>query len=369
MIPSWKFGALFLCIASIARGASVQVPAPGKVRILVVDSYASDYLWSQETSRGFAQGMKEAGYFDDAAQIQEFAKSDTVQTSKAIFKKLWMNTKVKNALSEISKTTIDFMAQIRTFNPSLVFLGDDNATNYIGNQLIDGDSIVVFWGVNGTPLKYSLLDSIARPGHNVTGVYQKGYYAETIAMLRELVPKVRRFAILAEDSETARAKAKAIRALVDSGAIPLALVDTVITSSFKEWKEKALELRKNVDAFFVLNHSGLNDEKGEKINVMTVGRWYLANIEIPECSDERQFIQEGMLLTVDDSGFNQGYEAANLGAQFLSGAKQPATTTPIAPKAGPRLINLQRLNQLKLTMGPTFKVDEVIEHSLVFDGR
>ena len=59
---------------------------------------------------------------------------------------MWMDTKRKNSLAEIGRTTRKIMQMIDEFRPDLVLLGDDNAANYIGNQLLDSDTPVVFWG-------------------------------------------------------------------------------------------------------------------------------------------------------------------------------------------------------------------------------
>ena len=61
------------------------------------------------------------------------------------------------------------MVEIRAFKPDVVLLGDDNAAKHIGAQLLDSSTPVVFWGINGLPLKYGLVDSLDAPGRNVTG--------------------------------------------------------------------------------------------------------------------------------------------------------------------------------------------------------
>ncbi len=45
-------------------------------------------------------------------------------------------------------------------------------------ELLDTAISVVFWGINGMPLKYGLVDRMDQPGHNVTGVWQSGYLKE-----------------------------------------------------------------------------------------------------------------------------------------------------------------------------------------------
>jgi beta-galactosidase GanA len=72
---------------------------------------------------------------------------------------------------------------------------------------------VVFWGINGLPLRYGLIDKLEAPGRNVTGVWQSGYHKESLDLLKKLVPKAKTFGILACDSESTRPNVKMIEVL------------------------------------------------------------------------------------------------------------------------------------------------------------
>ena len=71
-------------------------PADSKYKILVVSSYDPEYLWSQETNKGLTEAFLKEGFFDNREQIEKYTKNYEVETSKAIFKKLWMDTKRKS---------------------------------------------------------------------------------------------------------------------------------------------------------------------------------------------------------------------------------------------------------------------------------
>lgn len=354
-----------ICILLLVVGFGspmASVDSPAKKRIFVVSSYDRDYLWSQSTHRGLTAAMLRYGYLDDESQINDFAKNDFVESSTATIKKSWMNTKRRNSSKEIAQATLRVMLEIREFDPDLVMLGDDNAANYIGNQLLDTKTPVVFWGINGLPLKYGLVDSMDRPGHNVTGVWQAGYHKESLELLHKLVPAARRFAILSCDSITARANVKQIQSLAKQGKLPLQLVDTVITNSFTEFQKRALELAERVDAFFVLNHDTMQNEKGEHVEMLTVGKWYLENISKPEASHEDQFVREGMLLTANDSGFNQAYRAFEMAYDVLEQGLNPGLMRTVTPSRGPFLVNRLRAEALGIHLqGHQDLIDELID--------
>ena len=335
-----------------------------KQRIFVVSSYDRDYLWSQQTQKGLTDAMIRFRYLDNVQQAEEFTKNDYVESSRVVAQKAWMDTKRKNSFQEIAKTTAQIMQLIEAFNPDLVFLGDDNAANYIGNQLLDTQTPVVFWGINGLPLKYGLVDSMDSPGHNITGVWQAGYLKECLELLKRLDPNVETFAILACDSETSRPRVKQIKHLAKKGKLPLKLVDAVVTNSFPEFKERTLKLATMVDAFFILNHDTLKNEDGTHVDMLEVGKWYLQHVKKPEVAPEAQFVREGMLGSASDSGYNQSYRAFEMAYDILEQGFNPSRMRTVTPNQGPLIVNRKRAEDLGIMLDDKMDfIDEIVEES------
>ena len=340
------------------HGASKQA------RIFVVDSYHREYLWSQDTHAGVCAALLEFGFLDDKNQVKKYTENDYIESAKAVVRKVWMDSKRKNTMSDLAAATARIFEQANKFRPDMILLGDDDAANYIGNLYMDTKIPVVFWGINGVPLKYGLIDSIEKPGHNVTGIYQAGYLQESVEFLKKLSPGVKTFAILSDDSSTGRPKVKELERLAQEGKLAIKLAATVMTNSLSEWKSEALRLQKEVDAFFVLNHNTLKDDLGNPVDQLKIGAWYLRNIRKPDCGHEKQFAIEGLLLVVDDSGFKQGYEAVKVAYQILEQGKNPADIPVRAPERGPVIANRQRAAMLGIDLsGKTF-IEEFIDTSL-----
>jgi len=331
-------------------GPSAHAAGAGKHRIVIVSSYHREYLWSQDTAAGVNAGLLEAGWLDSEEQEARFAREDEVESSRAVIAKLWMDTKRANSRAQIAQAVAKVVARIDAFGPDLLLLGDDNATRYIAGNYLDTRLPVVFWGVNGSPTKYDLIDSMDRPGHNVTGVYQAGYLKEGVQWLRKLLPGINRMAVLSDDSPTGRAKAKDLQRLVRDGELPVHLVATVVTNSLQTWQARAMDLAQQVDAFFVLNHNTLKDEQGNSVDQLEVGAWYLNNVRKPDLGHERQFVVEGVLCAVDDSGFKQGHEAVRMARRILDGGEDPAAMAVYAPSRGEFVVNLERARMLGLEM-------------------
>lgn len=359
---------VLLCLGLWWLPASVH--AAGKTRIFVVSSYHREYLWSQSTQAGLCAAMLKYGYLDTPQQATELTARDYVESSKAVVKKVWMDTKRHYSSQHIAQVTSEIIKAVQEFQPHLLLLGDDNAAKYLGNQFLDTAIPVVFWGINGLPVKYGLLDSMARPGHNVTGVWQSGYHKESLELLKQLVPQARTFAILASDSETSRPKIKELMALQREGQLPLQLLDVIATNSFTTFQQQALAVADKVDAFFVLNHDTLKDEQGQPVDMLTAGKWYLEHIHKPETSHEDQFVTEGMLCTANDSGYNQGYTAFEMAVDILERGVSPAQMPPRTPPRGPLMVNRQRARMLGIALEPhQHIIEEIVEDALALQSQ
>ena len=333
-----------------------------KTRLLVVHSYHREFLWNAYTHKGFVDGLLKFGYLDDAAQAERLLREDELESSNAIIKCLWMDTKRKSAKPQMTETAIRFVDEIKAFKPDLLLLGDDNAANYIGSEFLDTDLPIVLWGINSTLVKYGLVDSMERPGHNVTGVVEVNYFAESLQLLKRLVPQARTFGILADDTDTGRVQARAAEYLAQQGGLPLQLVETVMTADFEQWKRKALELQSRVDAFLVLSNTA-NDPGGHYIPDEQVVRWYIEHIHIPEATRSRRLVQLGLLCAADGSGEAQGFEGVRIAHDILAGGKHPATYPPVIPKRGPLLVNRTRAQQLGITLTQHMGIEEYLGSS------
>lgn len=351
--------AALACLAwHVPAAADSSAGESDRFRIAVVSSYHREYLWSEDTNAGVTSALLDLGYLDHAAQKDRFWKDDYVESAKAVVIKLWMDTKRRDQPSQIADSVASVVQTLDKFKPDIILLGDDNAAHFVGSYYLDSRTPVVFWGINGTPMKYGLLDSMERPGHNVTGVYQAGYLREGLAALKHLLPEIERFAVLSDDSPTGRSKAKQFIRWARRKELPLELVDVVVTNEYETWKSRALELNDKVDAFFVLNHNTLKNENGNAVPQLEVGRWYLTNINKPDMGHERHFVREGILSAVEDSGFKQGYEAVRIAHRILAEGEKPAEIPVYAPDRGPFIVNLERARMLGLE-------ERVKDHPLV----
>jgi ABC-type uncharacterized transport system substrate-binding protein len=328
---------------------------------LIVSSYHREYIWTQETNKGLCDVFLKFGYFDNKEQVQEFTKNDHIETSKFIINKLWLDSKRKSEKTDIANTSSEIYKIALNLKPDIILLGDDNAVNYVGNSFKDKSIPIVFWGVNSSPLKYGLVESIEKPGHNVTGTYQPGFFVEGFQLLKKIVPTAQNFAIISDASETGRSNYKMVEYLTQNNMLPLKLVDFISTDDFELWKEKALEFQNKADAIFIGHYASLKDKNGSYVPPEQVMKWYIANIHKPDMMSERQFVVQGILCTADDSGYQQGYEAGLMVNDILYNNADPATYPIRIPKRGALIVNRKRAQLLGIALTDNMGIEEYID--------
>ena len=357
---SIRYALLSLILLLPLSGFAAENPETKKINIAVVSSYHPEYIWSQMTNDGVLAALLEFGYLDDSKQGEKYTRTNHVESARIVLQKYWMDTKRQNSPQQIARSFARITDELATFKPDLVFLGDDNAANYFGNHYLDSKIPVVFWGVNGVPLKYGLLDSLQKPGHNITGIYQAGYHREGVKQLQKLIPGIKRIAVFSDDSATGRPNAKKMQRYGMQGELGAEVVKMVITNSFETWQKEALAIQDQVDAFFISTHNTLRNKDGNHVDYLDVARWHLKNIHKPEIVAAAFSVKEGFLSTVDDSAFNQGYEAVKIAHSILSEGKNPAEISSYAPAQGPFIVNSWRAKMLGLE-------DRIKEQSEIID--
>ncbi len=99
--------------------------------------------------------------------------------------------------------------------------------------------------------------------------------------------------------------------------------------------------------------------------MLTVGKWYLENVDKPEASHEGQFVKEGMLCTANDSGYNQGSTAFEMAYEILERGGKPSQMAPRTPPRGPLMVNRERAEMLGIALADKMAVvEEVVDKAL-----
>ncbi len=285
--------------------------------MFVVFSYHPEHPWVAEETKGMEDVLKDKGL--------------TVE-------KFYMDTKRRTSPEWMKQIADDAIKKIEKFRPDLVMVFDDNACELVAKKYIGKTLPIVFAGMNREPADYGF------PTSTITGVVEREHFEETIHLLQQLSPGVKKAAILTENSLTSQGFADRVEKIVS----PVEITHIYQIDDFGDWQAKAKELQTQVDAIGLFVYHTLK-EKGRETSVPaeTVLNWTLNNSRLPEFAFFNFTVRGGALGGVTLSGYEQGKTGAEIALQILNG-KKPARIPVQSPKQGNPMVNETRAKELRI---------------------
>jgi putative ABC transport system substrate-binding protein len=215
--------------------------------------------------------------------------------------------------------------------------------------------IPIVFALAPDPIGAGLVASLARPGGNVTGLslQQTDLAGKRVELLREIVPRLRRLAIIADSGNS---QAMLEMGEVQSAAHTLGLEVTLLEIRRGEDIAPAFEaLAGRADALYVVTTALMDGNRTRIITLALGGR--LATI-----FNGSGFVQVGGLLSYGPNVPDLSRRAADLVDKILRGAK-PADIPIEQPTKFELAVNLTTAKALGLDVPGTLlaRADEVIE--------
>ena len=218
-------------------------------------------------------------------------------------------------------------------------------------------TIPIIFGVSDDPVKFGLVASLAHPGGNATGInfLTAELVEKRLALLRELVPKANRVAVLVNPSNAANAETTIKQ--VEAAAPPLGIQIYILNATSSGEIDAAfwaLE-RDRPDALFVSPDAVYN---GLRVQLATLAIHH----RIPTAFASRDYTEVGGLMSYGSDIADMFRQVGIYTGRILKGEK-PADLPVIQPTKLDLVINLTTAKMLNLTVPPMLlaRANEVIE--------
>ena len=218
-------------------------------------------------------------------------------------------------------------------------------------------TIPIVFGVAGDPVQLGLVDSLARPGGNATGV---NFLAEEVAakrlrLLHELVPKAARVAVLVNPANAA-ATENTLRDLHEAAPIIGLQIQVLKATTIGEIDGAfALLARERPDALFV-GPDGFFSSRRVQFAILA------ARERIPAAYTQRGYVAAGGLMSYGTDQLDMSRQVGVYSGRILKGAKP--TDLPVQQSTKFEfVINVQTARALSIEVPPSVlsSADEVIE--------
>ena len=246
-----------------------------------------------------------------------------------------------------------FAAELVALAPDVI-LADSSAT--VAPLLQATRSVPIVFTIVADPVGAGYVDSLARPGGNITGFsnFEYSITGKWLELLKDIAPRVTRAAVL-RDSTIAAGPGQfgAIQAVAPSFGVDLRPVDV----------RDAGEIERAIAAFALDSNGGLIVTGS---SAATFHRELIialaARHRLPAVYNNRRFAAEGGLISYGTDFIDQYRRAAGYVDRILKGEK-PADLPVQAPTRYELVINLKTAKALGLEVPTTLlaRADEVIE--------
>jgi len=325
-----KFLATLLGGAAAAWPVTARAQQPAMPVIGVLDPRSPDTFG--EGYRAIRQGLREAGYVEGANVAIEYRWADNQTDQLPVL------------AADLVRRGVAAIIATGGLSPALAA---KEATKIIPTVFIAAED----------PVRLGLVDSLARPGGNLTGVnfFAGELTAKCLELLRTLVPGIARVAVLVNPASTSETESTVRDA--QSAAHAIGLQIQVFTASTSR------EIEEVFAAFVRERHDSLLTGPSP---FFTARRFQLTHLAtrhaIPAIYTGRQYTEVGGLMSYGAS-LTDAYRQIGVYAGHILKGTKPADLPVVQSSKLELVINAQAARMLGLTVPPTLLAlaDEVIE--------
>lgn len=282
----------------IALAATVVIFNTSKPRLLILHSYNTEYSWTRDVDVGLRRGLKSGRDYS----VRWFYM-DTKRHP-------WQEFKVNSGKAA--------QKLIKTWQPTVVIAVDNDAQEYAMRYFIDRPKIdIVYAGLNGAASEYGYDHA-----HNVTGILERVPFAamkETLLLIAREQQRSRplRILFLGDTSESVRQDAEGFAKL---DWAPITVLGQRFAETFDDWKD-AVEYagRQQVDFIVAANYRKILRKKGDKalMPYREVVQWTEEHSRVPLVGTNAFYVEDGGMLAIGTSPYEQGEVAAGMALQLL----------------------------------------------------
>jgi len=217
-------------------------------------------------------------------------------------------------------------------------------------------TIPIVMSQDNDPVGNGFVTSLARPGGNITGlsILSPELSGKQLELLKEIVPKLARVAVVGDSNEPGNAQAlKEVELAAETFKVQLQYVDVLNLEDIEHSFQSASKQR--AGAVLVLNSPNFSSHRKEVVNLAAKNR-------LPAMYFRSDFVEDGGLMSYATNFIDLSRRAATYVDKILKGTK-PADLPVEQPKKFELIINLKTAKQIGLTIPPNVLVraDKVIK--------
>ena len=321
---------LVLAVLAVFVAAMDAYPAT----ISIVHSYHKEYAWEQSLTSGLLDSLPK----------------------NATLHHLYLDTK-RLAKTQHAEQAQKTLRQLEESRPDLIILCDDNAARYLGPQLKNRPTPVVYVGLNRNPRDYGLF-----PADNMTGVLERPLIKRSLhSMCRLVNPDDTKVLILFDTDSTSDAVLH--EGFGGETHLQLGKVQVEIRQfeQVTEWQNALLTARSaGFDTVYIGLYHTLRTQSGKHVPDEEVIAWANAHAPVPIFAFWDFAVGKGKTLGGHVlSGRDQGLVGGEIASEILAGTP-PTAIAPRSAKDGSYQFSMYELNRFGITLPQKIREQSVL---------
>lgn len=300
--------ALFI-LGSLVLFVWVNLTRP---RVMVLHSYDPDYVWTREVNVGLRRVLDGRAHYTQSWHYMDLKRYP------------WPEYR-ENAGVQARRA-------IEAFRPDVLIAVDDDAQKYAAMFFVDDPKMrIVFAGINGGVEPYGY-----HKAGNVTGILER----KQIGALERAIGDLGlakgggtqlRVAAIGDRSESVK---QDIEFIAQHRWQLASYRGARLVGTFDEWKDAVRRLQSDADVIVTTNYRRLTRSANsrELVPASEVVRWTEENSKIPVIGTNGFFVEDGGMLAIGTSGYEQGEVAAKMTERLLEEKIAPSAI-PVASTA------------------------------------
>jgi putative ABC transport system substrate-binding protein len=317
-----------LLLVAVSLATEAQVGKVPRIGVLLPGSPDPDY---ERRLDAFRQGLRELGYIDTQNILLEYR---------------WAHARYEH-MADLVAELLSLKVDVLVIDSTRAGLAAKRATS----------TIPIVLAAAGDPVGNGLVESLARPGGNITGMslMSPELSAKRLELLKDMVPTAARVAVLLNpDNPLAQLQWRGLEGAAPRLHVQLQAVQVRRATDFERACSTMADWR--ADALLVIEDPALLPALQTEIVDCA------ARHRLPTMTGLRSMVDEGGLMSYGASFPDMYRRAATFVVKILKGAK-PADLPVEQPTRFELVVNLKTANALGLTVPPSIlaRVDEVIE--------
>ena len=281
-------------------------------RVFIVCSYEKNNICGQPQYDGIISALGENGWIN--------GKNITIAT-------YYMDTKKNNNTPVLIKKQANIaLAKIQDFVPDIVITVDDNAFRTVALPLVDKPTKSVFSSMTTQPEEYNrvvhFMENRKKPGHNITGVYEKLHVRESLQVLSKIIA-LKKVRILTDISPTGKAISRQVKIELKPSDNTISLPCQIDYHTIKSWEEygneiKAINSDPAISAYYLATLL-LKDASGTTYTAPDIISYSLKHAKKPAMGPNYAFIKLGLFGGASVDFFAMGRQAGKMASTILKG--------------------------------------------------